>query len=120
MDDDPDIAEFIAHVAESSGYDIRMANSGKEFIGIFEEAEPDLIIMDIVMPDMEGNELIQWLVEKEARTPVMLISGFGSANIEMSMELGKLRGANIINALSKPVSYDTLEASLQAAKEKIK
>ena len=59
--DDPDVAEFVSNTAKSIGFEVRVAASAKEFMDLVSENEPWAIVMDIVIPDMDGIELLDWL-----------------------------------------------------------
>ena len=69
VDDDPDVLFTVGKVLEHSGYHVTPANSGKECIEKLLQKVPDLILLDIMMPDMDG-----WEVLKEIRGKMALNS----------------------------------------------
>ena len=58
VDDSPSITEVLDLILRDNGYEVCLASDGKEGLKIFETAHPDLVITDIVMPDMEGIMII--------------------------------------------------------------
>ncbi|MDP6175587.1 MAG: response regulator [Rhodospirillales bacterium] len=112
VDDEPDMANFVRDVVEMAGFDGRMATSAREFQEICAQARPDAVVMDLVMPDMGGNELFQWLAEWDGDIPVILISGYEGKYIKTAENLGTARGARVVDSLAKPLELDHLEADL--------
>ena len=61
VDDEPDILEFLSYNLESEGYDVSVAANGIQGLDKAREIEPDLIVLDIMMPEMDGVELCRRL-----------------------------------------------------------
>ena len=61
---------------ESDGYEVLMAQNGKEAIQQLEEGKPDLIILDIVMPVMDGMEALGRILGKERKIPIILNTSY--------------------------------------------
>ncbi len=55
VDDDPDFVEAVKVIVESGGYDVRVAYDGKEGLDAVKEQRPDLIVLDVMMPVMDGH-----------------------------------------------------------------
>ncbi len=64
VDDEPDILEFIQYNLEKEGFEVRTADNGKSAVEIATDFKPDLIILDIMMPEMDGIEVCRLLREK--------------------------------------------------------
>ena len=58
IDDEPEIGEFVRKVATGLGYEVRVTTDGHAFQDAYRELRPTTIVMDMVMPEMDGNELI--------------------------------------------------------------
>ena len=87
VDDDPYILKILRLVLEREGYDTEQAINGVEAIQKNRDFLPDLIIMDLVLPDIDGGEVIAQIVrptELENRPQVFFISGIISANDALS------------------------------------
>ncbi len=76
VDDDPDFIEAVKVIVESGGYDVRVAYDGKEGLEAVQEEKPDLIVLDVMMPVMNGHETCARLkANKEtAEIPVILLT----------------------------------------------
>ncbi|MBI9108384.1 MAG: response regulator [Spirochaetales bacterium] len=75
VDDVPMIREAISVLLEEKGYETRTAKNGREGMKVFSSYQPDLVLTDIVMPDMEGIEFLRTLREKDKKLPIIVMSG---------------------------------------------
>ncbi len=75
VDDEPDFIEFIRPMVEELGLQVLLANSGRKALKIFDLESPDILVTDIVMPIMNGVELIEAVSEKEKVPTIITISG---------------------------------------------
>ncbi len=76
VDDDPLILESAKLGLEQAGWQVVTAHGGHDAIGILEASRPDLVLIDIMMPDMDGRELLQAIRSRDghADTPVVALS----------------------------------------------
>jgi DNA-binding response OmpR family regulator len=82
VEDEIHIAEALAFLVEDAGYRVRLAHNGKEALESISAAPPDLIITDLMMPVMDGAQLLHILREQRHSTvPVVLMSAAGQAHI---------------------------------------
>lgn len=116
VDDDPDMALLIKNAGEMCGYDVRTMLNARTFQKAWEEIPPAIIVMDLVMPDMDGVELLQWLSQQNCSAPIILISGFGDRYLKMAEQIGSVSGERIVGTLTKPFKIDDLEALLNDAR----
>lgn len=91
------------------GYTIRTADTGQKGIALFESFKPDLVIVDINMPDMTGLEVVKHIrFIKDSKTPIMVMSGNTNEDVIMDgFTLG------IDDYLKKPVSLDEMAARIK-------
>ena len=84
------ILETISHSLTREGYEIIKANDGKECLKIMEDSEVDLLITDLYMPYVNGNEVIAILRdERKKNTPILVLSAAGAEdNVLKAFELG--------------------------------
>jgi DNA-binding response OmpR family regulator len=113
VDDDPDLAGIVASLVEDIGFDVEIALGGKSFQKFYEKRKPDAIIMDLVMPDIEGIELLNWLSEKGCASAIIIVSGFNPQYLSVAEQLGSHGGLNIIKTFTKPVDFDALTSLLE-------
>ncbi len=109
VDDEEAMQEVLRTRLESSGYDVAVAGSGEQARDVVSRVDPDLVISDVVLPDVSGLELMPSLMAGRSR-PVVLITGFGT--IDAAVEAMK-KGAH--DFLTKPIDYVKLEATLERA-----
>ncbi|MFQ5684263.1 MAG: response regulator [Candidatus Binatia bacterium] len=76
VDDNPDIIAIVKTILEGKGYDVVGANSGQELLTHLETQKPDLIILDIMMPQMDGLEVLGRLkaAANTSSIPVILLT----------------------------------------------
>jgi two-component system, OmpR family, alkaline phosphatase synthesis response regulator PhoP len=73
VDDDPDFVEAVKVIVEKAGYNVRVAYDGQEGIEAVEEKMPDLIVLDVMMPVMNGHEACAKLKGNEATAEIPII-----------------------------------------------
>ncbi len=74
VDDEPDIAEVIGDRLEANGFDVRIAGSARACCAAVSEAMPDLVLMDVQMPDVSGMEALVELKTSHPDLPVLMVS----------------------------------------------
>jgi CheY-like chemotaxis protein len=76
VDDNPDIITIVKTILEGKGYHVLSASSGQELLNLLTDRKPDLIILDIMMPEMDGLEVLGRLkaVTETASIPVILLT----------------------------------------------
>jgi CheY-like chemotaxis protein len=76
VDDNPDIITIVKTILEGKGFQVLSASSGQELLNLLTDRKPDLIILDIMMPEMDGLEVLGRLkaVTETASIPVILLT----------------------------------------------
>ena len=113
IDDEPEVARFVAHAAQACGYDAQITLSSSSFRAAFDEAVPDAVALDLAMPAGDGVELLRFLAERKFAAPVVIISGFDRRVLESAFRLGEALGLNMVGPLTKPMRLHELEEVLQ-------
>lgn len=91
VDDEPSIIVPIQFLMEQNGYDVLVAFSGEEAMEVIEENQPDLILLDIMLPVIDGFEVCQRVRENPQwnKIKIILLTALGSdANVEKGLALG--------------------------------
>lgn len=114
IDDEPDIARFVGQVAEGLGYEVSVTTEAETFKAQVEAFAPDVVIMDIVMPDVDGIELVKFLADKGCDARVLVISGYAERYLNNTKTLGEAFGLKSVTAMAKPIELPKLEAFLSA------
>lgn len=115
VDDSLTIRKLIENALRPAGYEVLLAASGEEGLTVIRERQPDLVLLDYVLPDLRGVEFCQRLLadERTRDVPVLLISGHGSAIQELSHDC-----PNVVDYLTKPFASNVLQAVVTSAFEK--
>lgn len=110
VDDEPDLREILRMELEKEGYQILEAGDGKQARQLVEGELPELVLLDLNLPDESGISILQWLREQYPDIESIVVSGTGS--IGMAVQSVKL-GA--FDYLEKPVDSDRLQITVQNA-----
>ena len=118
VDDEPDIRELIGEILSEEGYQTRLAENAEQARIGKSDYQPDLILLDVWMPDSDGISLLkEWREQHQLDCPVVMISGHGS--VETAVEATR-NGA--VDFIEKPVSMArlliTIKNALTQAKRK--
>jgi two-component system, OmpR family, alkaline phosphatase synthesis response regulator PhoP len=111
VDDDPDIAEFLSYNLRREGYAVHLVNNGKDAIRLVPELSPHLILLDVMMPGMDGIETCEKIREDSKNEDVLIV--FLTARSEDYSQLaGFSAGAD--DYITKPVKPKVLVSRLNA------
>ncbi|HEX4343288.1 MAG TPA: sigma-54 dependent transcriptional regulator [Verrucomicrobiae bacterium] len=113
VDDDEDVRELLVTVLRHDGYDVSQAESAAALTSAFGLPQPDLVLLDVKLPDADGLDLLPQIKKKWDDTEVIVLTGHGT--ISMAVEAGK-RGA--YNFLAKPFENEKLLADVRCAVDK--
>lgn len=103
IDDDPLMGDFVRIIAESLGFLVEVYVDAKGFKAAVAKIDPDVIILDLTMPRIDGIELIGYLADRKSQARVFIMSGFDPAVQRMAMTLGEDRGLRMADIIPKPV-----------------
>lgn len=76
VDDDAHILRLYKEELEDEGYDVVVAGTGKEAMELFEKEQPDLVTLDILMPDIDGISLLRRMKELKPRLPIIMSTAY--------------------------------------------
>ncbi|MHB8104723.1 MAG: response regulator transcription factor [Dehalococcoidales bacterium] len=110
VDDEPTQIRMFTQLLSSSGYHILKASGGREAVRIIHESKPDLVLLDVVMPEMDGWQTCR-MIRDISEVPIIMLTG--KRNSEADIVQGLEAGAD--DYLSKPVGNRELLARVKAA-----
>jgi len=88
VDDDQDLAEMLGIVLTSSGFDVDLVGRGDEALEVFRNNPPDLVLLDVMLPGIDGIEVCR-LIRKESMVPIVMLSAKGETqDIVRGLEAG--------------------------------
>ncbi len=110
IEDDQDAAEALKLLVESHGYAARTAGTGAEGRELFGNWETQLVLMDMVLPDVAGLELLREFRETRPEAQIIVVTGFGTVPAAVDA-----MGAGAFSFIEKPVEPNVLLAMLGKA-----
>ena len=88
VDDDQNICELLRLYIEKEGFEVRIANDGRKALEIFEEQNPDLIMLDIMLPELDGWQVCRE-IRKKSQCPIIMLTAKGEVfDKVLGLELG--------------------------------
>ena len=113
VDDEPDIRELVKDILVDEGYDVVTADNGANARKALRDRRPDLLLLDIWMPDVDGISLLkEWSEDSGLPCPVIMMSGHGT--VETAVEATRLGAYDF---LEKPLSLAKLLLTVERALE---
>ncbi len=107
VDDEPKIQLLLTNYFSSRGNEVRAVPSGEDAMEMMEFWEPDLVFLDIQLPQLSGIDVLKRIRVMKNGIPVVMISGYATENIAVkSLELGAL------DYINKPINFKRLEEIL--------
>ncbi|MFP6732049.1 MAG: response regulator [Alphaproteobacteria bacterium] len=112
VDDEPRFRDFVKNVAVKSGFEVECARDKHEFKTLCESTEPDVVVLDIVMPDIDGVELVQWIAERGIQLHLVIVTGFAHNYADLAKKLVEAKGLLSVRTLTKPVRMADLQQAI--------
>jgi DNA-binding response OmpR family regulator len=112
VDDDPDIREVLTMILEARDYEVITAQDGIECLALLRADNPDLMIVDLLMPKMDGFALLRELEEERwsayKKTPILILSSVREEASRRRYELETALEFNVDDYIEKPIDPDVL------------
>jgi DNA-binding NtrC family response regulator len=109
IDDDPDVRKILVHVLKREGYTLREADTGEAGLDAVQQSAPDLVLLDLNLPDMSGMEVLDRIIKTHDGIRVVMITGEG--DIATAVQAMKLGAADF---LPKPLEIQKLKFTISA------
>lgn len=113
-DDEERFGRFVQRVAMDLDFEVQVTSSADDFIATYDDFEPTVIVLDMIMPDMDGNELILWLAQRRCPADLIICTGYNPDYATNAKILAEFKGLKSVTTLRKPVSVASLRQALQA------
>lgn len=108
VDDETEICEFLKSFFEERDYEVSTANSGQEAMDMFAKTRPQIVLLDVHMPGMDGMNVLKQIKQNYPGTKVIMVTAIETRDkIEEAMR----NGAD--NYITKPLSLEYLEKDVQ-------
>lgn len=112
LDDDPNVGQTIAFVAEATGMEANAVTEPSDFFRLVNQWNPTHIVLDLVMPQMDGVEIMRHLSARHSDAYIIILSGVGSRVLDAARRAAAEKGLRIAAVLSKPISTALLKQHL--------
>lgn len=112
VDDNKPFLEIVRKIAVELDYDVELASDGVAFKKIYETFQPHTVLVDLIMPDIDGMELIQWLAQLKTPPRVIVVTGYSPKYANLAKMLGEGKGLSDVIALTKPIKATDLRDAL--------
>jgi len=112
IEDDPDGARSVSEVAADAGFEVTLATTGTNGVERFRERTPDVVLTDLVLPDIDGIAVLERVQRFDREVPVIVMTAYGSLETGVrAMRLGAY------DYITKPLDLDDLQSKLRRATE---
>ena len=108
VDDQESIRHFIEKAMTEEGYEVSSAGEGKTALLKVTEELPDLVLLDLRLPDMHGLDVLKRVKEQDSDLPVIIMTAFG--DVESAVRAMKLGAHDYIN---KPINLEQLTSAVE-------
>lgn len=115
VEDNKRISEFVVKGLEESGFSVALAENGTDARSLISQKEWDVILLDIMLPDIDGIELLQYARYKKIQTPILVVSALGEPDDKV-----KALDYGADDYLSKPFHFKELIARINALTRRAK
>jgi DNA-binding response OmpR family regulator len=116
VDDDESILSIISDVATGLGFDVSTLSDSARFMTTYVRVKPHIITLDMMMPDLDGIEVIRWLGDVGSTARVIILSGH-STFMRLGGKLADARGPVSTALLRKPFALSDLRAALTGIRD---
>jgi DNA-binding response OmpR family regulator len=110
IDDEPLVASTLADALRAEGNDVIVALRGEEGLEVFRQGWPEAVLLDMVMPGMDGNEVLRAMRAANPTLPVVIVSGRAT---EEQIKVARRLGAT--DFVAKPIALKNFSQALRLA-----
>lgn len=107
VDDEPEVRKLMEHFLSGKGYDVRIAENGRVGLATLETFTPDLVLLDMHMPELDGAATLQEIARRWPALPVIMVTV--NEDVETTSRLLQLGAADYV---PKPFNLDYLEQAI--------
>jgi FixJ family two-component response regulator len=111
VDNDAQVLAVTSNIVQRAGHQVECLSSSRQFMVTFVRFKPDVVILDVLMPDLDGIEIIHWLADVDYTGSLILMSGEGRY-LNMAVALASANDRMAVASLMKPFRASDLESTL--------
>jgi DNA-binding response OmpR family regulator len=117
LDDEESMTPVIRALGERAGFEVVVAVTAEPFKTALALHDPDVIMLDLHMPDTDGVEIMRFLANQKSRAAIVILSGLDVRTISSAAHYGRRNGLNVVGTLQKPFVPEDLLNVLRSAKD---
>ena len=102
VDDQDSITRIVSKIATSLGYDVRTLTEPALAFGVFQEFEPDVLVIDLVMPEVDGIDVLHKILAVGTAAEIIVMSGFGKSYLRVGADVAAFHDHTNVTKLAKP------------------
>lgn len=114
VDDDAAFRQLVTTVAAEMGYEVMGIAAGDEAEEAQRSFQPDVILVDMVMPGLDGIEVVRKMVSAAVEARIILVSGYSQSYMNAARAIATASGVDSVRTVTKPFALDELRALLAA------
>lgn len=115
VDDEPTTLQLVRRMLQADGHDLYEATDGEQAVKLFDEIRPDLVLLDVVIPKMDGLEVLAELRKRDKMAGIIMVSALTSEQLAVKSMLG---GAD--DYVNKPFRLKTIRLSIRQVMDKVR
>jgi DNA-binding response OmpR family regulator len=115
IDDEAAFGAFVSRVAQDMGFEVQVTTRASDFKNLYASFKPTHLVLDMVMPEADGIELVRWLAAEGCTAQIIIVTGHHPRYAAAAQLIGEVQGLPRIVTLAKPVPLATLRAALATA-----
>lgn len=119
IDDDPLVAELVSVVGQSVGFQACVVPDPRALGNLLKDGPQCAVVLDIVMPDIDGLEILKILGANRFKGPILILSGMDSLYLEAASRSCRRLGLTFSGSLSKPIDLPALGEALEKMKHSL-
>lgn len=117
VDDDVAFGRLLRRVVTGAGHEVEAVSNPSDILQRYDAFKPDIIFLDLFMPEMDGFEVANWLSERGFDGKLVFVSGHDPRFSAMAQRLAEARGSADVITLGKPIRVNQIREVLDGGKE---
>ena len=115
LDDDEEIGSLLCAIGQRAGFEVTATTSHKDFQTTLRLSRPDVIVLDLQMPEMDGVQMLRFLADEKVDAGIVLVTGMDMRTISSAEQYGRSKGLRVLATLQKPFMPEDLSNALATA-----
>jgi two-component system OmpR family response regulator len=112
IDDQPGATQAIGLIARQLGLDMRGLNNSANALDVFLEYRPDILVLDMIMPEKDGIDVLHEILMTGIPVQIVLVSGFGASFLRLAENVARFHGYDHVSVLQKPFRREDISGLL--------